>query len=902
MSEFEDKIEFTAAQSGDGRGAWFAGRFLFWESTPGVATIILVRLRQKIYKIFSFLAWLLLFAGWLSLVSWLVLHRETWLANPWQLLFFWRSFDPLILFFTLSLWLNLFLVYRHGLKQAALKKINYRLFEKKPSLKRARKIYDISSTYSDNARQALDDAYLLAVKLGQKEASVVHLFRTLLSHFEVQSLFIRLDVDAKRLVEMVDRHLVNEAAAKKSESGRGLSLLLDEVLVAAFLNAYKLKQNSVDVLNLILFCADKDEMLKEILYELEIDEDKIHNAVAWFRINRQLADNYRLYKRSAILKPGSNMNRSYTAIATPTLDRFSHDLTLKAKYGGLDVCVGRDREINSIFEAFTGGHHGVLLVGRPGTGKSTIIGGLAQLMVEENVPSFLKDKRLVELDAPLLVSGVSPADAAERLLTSIYEASRSGNIILYIDNLENLLGISTGSQESLDLSEILAEAVSRKNIYCLASSTIENYARYIEGKAIGELMTTVGIDEPDTNTAIRMLETKVGFLEAKYDVYIVYSALEHAVLMSDRYIHNQALPLKAFSLLEKAVIMTAKEDQAGPKKKKSSTDTVFCGREQVAAAVSELTGIPLTKVTETESEKLLNLEEEIHKRLVDQNEAVAAVAASLRRARVEIKDRKRPIASFLFLGPTGVGKTELAKAVSEIYFGDEDYLIRLDMSEYQSADSISKMIGDTDGGLGYLTEAARKKPFSLILFDEIEKANPDILNLFLQLLDDGRLTDGQGRTISFSESIIIATSNIGAVYIQDQIKANTPLDRIKQGLIDEHLNQHLRPELINRFDGIIVFKTLSEQDTFEIATLMLKKLKQKLSLRGINLKADRDGVAILAKEGYDPKFGARPLRRLLQEKIENDIANRILSGDISRRDTVLINNQAHIEIEKAKKL
>ena len=897
MADDNNKITFTDEPTSGGRGTWFLGRFLFWGMTPSAALILLDRSRDKLHKIFSFFAWLIIFSGWAALGWWLFINLEAVLANPLGLLFVWRRFDPLILYFLLSLWADLFLFYRWGLKRAARKKINYRLFNQEKLLRSSSKTYDISRAYSDEARRAIDDAYLLAVKLKQKEAGVLHLFRVLLRTKEIQALFIRLDAKAKRLVEMLDRHLFDIASKNKdASSGRGLSPALEEVLVLAFLDAYQLTQDSVDVLNLILFCADKDELLKEMLYELEIDEDKIRNTVAWFRVNRQLVENYRRYRQLAILKPSNNMNRSYTAIATPNLDRFSHDLTVRAKYGGLDVCVGREREINSIFEAFTGGHNGVLLVGRPGTGKSNIIGGLAQLMVEEKVPSFLKDKRLVEIDVPLLVSGVSPAEASERLLISIYEASRSGNIILYFDNLENLLGISTGSQESLDLSEVLAEAIGRKNVYCLAAATTENYARYIENKAIGSLMTTVGIHEPDTNTAIRMLETKVGFLEAKYDIYIVYSALEQAVVMSDRYLHDKALPLKAFNLLEKAVIMAAKEA------KSDVGGTAFCGREQVAAAISELTGIPVSKVSASESERLLNLETEIHKRLIDQVEAVEAVSASLRRARVELKDRRRPIASFLFLGPTGVGKTELAKSVSEVYFGDEDYLIRLDMSEYQSTDSVRKMIGDVDGTLGYLTEAVRKKPFSLILFDEIEKANPDILNLFLQLLDDGRLTDGQGRTISFSESIIIATSNIGAVYIQDQIKTAVPLNIIKQELIDNQLNQYLRPELINRFDGIIVFRPLSEEDIFAITGLMLKKLKKNLGLKGINLKADKDGVAALAKAGYDPKFGARPLRRLLQEKIENDIANRILAGEITRRDTIIINRRAKIEVEKAVKL
>jgi len=285
--------------------------------------------------------------------------------------------------------------------------------------------------------------------------------------------------------------------------------------------------------------------------------------------------------------------------------------------------------------------------------------------------------------------------------------------------------------------------------------------------------------------------------------------------------------------------------------------------------------------------------------MIGQEEAVAAVANALRRARAELRESKRPIASFLFLGPTGVGKTELAKTVSEVYFGSENYMIRLDMSEYQYADSVRKMIGDVNGINGYLTEAVRKKPFALILLDEIEKAHPDILNLFLQMLDDGRLTDGQGRTISFSEAIIIATSNIGALYIQEAIRNHVDTAIIKQNLIDNELNKVMRPELINRFDGLIVFKPLSEDNVFAITKLMLKKFKKNLEAQGIELKADREGVLLLSKLGYDPKFGARPLRRLLQERIEDSVAVKIINGELKRRDAVVINGRAEIEIEKA---
>jgi len=790
----------------------------------------------------------------------------------------------------------LFAVYIKSERRAGLKKIDYHIFnvDKKITKKSKLQKYNVAKTFSAEAFKAIEDAYLLAGKLRHENVEIIHLFRILLQYKEVQGLFIRLDIDAKKMVEMLDRRLIKPQGAEF----RGRSELaspLQEVLIEAFIDAYNLDQKSVDVLNLILFCYEKDKFLAEILYDLELDKDKIANAIEWFRVNKILLERYHNFKQLAILKPGKSMDRAYTAVATPTLDHFSHDLTLRAKAGGLDICVGRAKELTSIFEAFSGGHNGVLLVGHVGVGKSAIINGLAQLMVEEKVPKFLADKRLVELDVSGLVSGANPAQAEEKLLSALNEIARARNIILYIDNIENLIGISAGSKESLDLSEVLSEAINRRHLYCIASATMENYSRFIENKALGDIMTTIGVDEPNINQAIQILESKVGMLESKYNIYIVYSALEAAVKMASRYLHEKFLPLKAINLLESAALITARKTQNNPEK-------CFCSKEDVALAITELTGIPVQKVSVDERAKLLNLESEIHKRLIGQVEAVEAVSASLRRARAELKEGKRPIASFLFLGPTGVGKTELAKAVSETYFGDENYLIRLDMSEYQQADSVSKMIGDAHGALGYLTEAVRKKPFALVLLDEIEKAHPDILNLFLQLLDDGRLTDGQGRTISFTESIIIATSNIGALYIQEQIKLNTALNIIKQELIDNQLNKYMRPELINRFDGIIVFKPLDESNIFSIATLMLKKIKKNLAEKGIDLKADKDGVMILAREGYDPKFGARPLRRLLQDKIENEIANKILSGELKRRDIVIINNKAKIEIQKAEKL
>nr|MCU0680289.1 ATP-dependent Clp protease ATP-binding subunit [Planctomycetota bacterium] len=566
-----------------------------------------------------------------------------------------------------------------------------------------------------------------------------------------------------------------------------------------------------------------------------------------------------------------------------------------AKYGRLEMCVTRDKEMEAIFQAFASGQYGVLLVGENGVGKRTIIEGLAQLMVKEEVPKFFQDKRLAEIDLSRLISGASPAEAQERLLSCINEALISGNVILYIENLQNIMGISSGGEGSLDLSEVLANAIKSQGLYCLATINRESYTKHVEDKSLGDIMTTVGVSEPVNDQAIQMIESKVGFWEGKHKVYFSYDAIEQAVKMTSRYFNDKFLPEKAINILTATAVKVAQrraKDGRGP----------LCSKEEVAEVISDITKIPVNKITQKEGEKLLHLEAVIHERMIDQEEAVSAVASSLRRARTELRESKRPIASFLFLGPTGVGKTELAKSVADVYFGDENAMVRLDMSEYQLAGSVNKMIGDADGTLGYLTEAVRKKPFSLVLLDEIEKSHPDVLNLFLQMMDDGRLTDGQGRTINFTNSIIIATSNIGALYIQDEVNKNTDIEIIKRNLIENQINKVMRPELINRFDGVIVFKPLTLSNVYDIAKLLLKKLATNLEIKGISLRVSEDGLRKVAELGYDPQFGARPLRRVIQDKVENQIANIFLAGNLKRRDTVVINNQGEIEIEKGANL
>ncbi len=877
----------------------FANQKLYWGWPLHRAVIYLKRSRKKINKVVLFFCYLLVLTGWAALIWWFYMQfslKET--PGILETLMFWQHKSWLILVFLVSLFFDLFLIYRLNEQKAKKVRIKYPRNQQEaqitpiPRKQGSGGSFDVAKSFSDETLNIIEDAYLLSKKLNQPEMTVRHIFWALLSDPIVRGLFIRLDVDGQKLIDKLKKYLVSD---EKKSDGKGLIWSVEKLFIKAYIDAYQYKQEAVESFNLLALCLEHDRLLEEILYEFEVDQSKINNVVHWHRVDQQSLENRKSFSKLAQLKPGSGMNKSYTAVATPTLNQFSHDLTLKAKYNQFDICVGRDKEISAIFQAWQTGQAGVLLVGNPGVGKRTVVEGLAQLMVREEVPRFLKDKRLVELDVSRLVSGADASQAQERLLNCLHEVNRARNIILFVENIENLSGISAGKEESLELSEVLSDALSRRALFFVSTVSKQNYSRFIENSALGQEATTVGIKEPEIDQAIQMVESKISALEGHYGIYFSYSAISKAVIMTDRYIQGKFLPSKAIDLIQATAVRVHQRCQRDSKQ-------CICSKQDVAKVISEKTGIPADKISEDESYKLLHLEEYIHERLIDQVEAVSAVAASLRRARAEVRDSSRPIANFLFLGPTGVGKTELAKSVADVYFGDEKYMVRLDMSEYQHPDSVKKMIGDVDGVLGYLTEAVRKKPFSLILLDEIEKAHPDILNLFLQMMDDGRLTDGQGRTINFSSSIIIATSNAGSLYIQKAVKEKVELPIIRQALIDEHLNQVMRPELINRFDGIIVFKPLSQNDIIEITKLMLKKIGKRLKLKGIFIDYTEEGVKILATQGYDPKFGARPLRRLLQDKIENEVANLILAGKIRRRDTLFIDKKANLKVEKGKDL
>ncbi len=753
--------------------------------------------------------------------------------------------------------------------------------------------FNLEEVLTSSSREAVEGAFFFGRKLKAGEILPIHLLFQLIYNSSIRRMLRRLNVDFSLFNTKATRLL--KATSDFSQKGLSFSLGFKKLVFKAYTYAFHLGEERVYPEDLFLAMIETSENLTQLFDELGFTIQKIRNVVAWIRFRRKLVALSRAFRVQALFKPKSTMNRALTARPTPILDSFSNDLTLLARAGLLFPLIDRERELENIITVLQRAEGNVLLIGEAGVGKTAIIEGLAQQMVIEDVPEILQDKRLVNLNIGKLAAD---PEAGLRLANIIDEIDKSGNIILVIEGIGNLMSTLAGGtgRESVDLAEILEPALRSPTVHVIGTAHPDEYAREIRLKTGFERrFQTLKIEEPETDDAIQILEAKSMLIEAAQKVFFSYDAIERAVKLSDEYIKGRFLPAKALDILEEVAVKVAS----------SRRENRIVSGEDVAKLITAKTSIKVTKITEEESEKLLHLEEEIHKRLVDQDEAVKMVANALRRARAQFRDEERPIVNLLFLGPTGVGKTELAKQVARVYFGGEERVVRLDMSEYQDADSVGNLIGapaGTGGGGGYLTEQVRQHPFTLLHLDEIEKAHPDILNLFLQVMEDGRLTDSRGHTVDFTNVILIGTSNAGTQFIQDGIKEGKPLQEIKEELMDSVLKDIFRPEFLNRFDGIIVFRPLTIKEVFEIAKIMIKELGDRLESKGIHVKATDEAVMELAEAGFDPKFGARPLRRVIQERVDNVIAREIVSGNLKRRDTVLLKPGGVVEIKKAERI
>ncbi|MGV3464704.1 MAG: ATP-dependent protease ATP-binding subunit ClpC [Heyndrickxia sp.] len=645
-----------------------------------------------------------------------------------------------------------------------------------------------------------------------------------------------------------------------------------------------------------------------------------------------------------------NQGGSPSSANTPTLDSLARDLTAIAREETLDPVIGRSKEIQRVIEVLSRRtKNNPVLIGEPGVGKTAIAEGLAQQIVNNEVPETLRDKRVMTLDMGTVVAGTKyRGEFEDRLKKVMDEIRQAGNIILFIDELHTLIGAG-GAEGAIDASNILKPSLARGELQCIGATTLDEYRKYIEkDAALERRFQPIQVDEPSAEESILILKGLRDRYEAHHRVSITDEAIEAAVKLSDRYISDRFLPDKAIDLIdeagskvrlrsyttppslkeleakleeikkekdaavqsqefEKAASLRDSEQRLREKleetkkswKEKQGQENSEVTVEDIANVVSSWTRIPVSKLAQTESERLLNLEEILHSRVIGQEEAVKAISKAVRRARAGLKDPKRPIGSFIFLGPTGVGKTELARALAEAMFGDEDAMIRIDMSEYMEKHSTSRLVGSPPGYVGFeeggqLTEKVRRKPYSVILLDEIEKAHPDVFNILLQVLEDGRLTDSKGRTVDFRNTVVIMTSNVGAEalkrnkFVGFNIQDSNQDYKDMKGKVMDELKKAFRPEFLNRVDETIVFHALEKDQLKQIVTLMSEELVKRLKEQKIELEISETAKEKIAQEGYDPEYGARPLRRAIQKYIEDRLSEELLKGVILEGQHVVI--------------
>lgn len=803
---------------------------------------------------------------------------------------------------------------------------------------------DISELLSKRATETLAEAVQIAQKKKQKNIDTEHLLFGLTQRDEVmERIFKELDIDKEELANYLDGQMTEG----NYEGDRpGFTPRAKRVLEIAFQEAQELGHNYIGSEHLFLGLIREGEGLAaQTLQKYGISHTKARQVVV------------------KIIGEGDKAGTKVKEKSvTPTLDKYSRDLTKLAREGKIDPVIGRSDEITRVVEILARRKkNNPVLIGEPGVGKTAIAEGLAQRIATENVPAILKGKRVQALDIGMLLAGSKyRGEFEERAKKVISEVEKAGrDIILFIDELHTIVG--SGAQEGqLDLSNMLKPSLARGDLQVIGATTLSEYKKYIEkDAALERRFQSILVEEPTVDQTIEILKGIRDRYEAHHRVKISDEALIFAAELSDRYIKDRFLPDKAIDIVDEAAShvrldVTSEPEELRKKKteikkieserealsrankhkeaaklkqkietlkekikpleeewnKKKGTGTPEVTKVHIAEVVARATGIPVSELKEEEKEKLIHLEERIHERIVGQNEAVKAISEAIRRARVGLKNPNRPVASFIFLGPTGVGKTEVARAVAALIFGDEEAITRLDMSEYMERHAVARLIGAPPGYVGYeeggqLTEQVRRHPYSVILLDEIEKAHPDVFNSLLQILEDGRLTDGKGRTVDFKNTIIIATSNIGADMILEHLKDEGK--KIKEGVIKfkkdtklkktweelkkdlmEELKRVFRPEFINRVDDIIVFHALDEKQLLSIVNLEIAKSAQLLRGQGIELEVSDNAKKKLAELGYDPQFGARPLKRVIQREIETKLADKILAGEFKAKDMVKV--------------
>ena len=707
---------------------------------------------------------------------------------------------------------------------------------------------------------------------------------------------------------------------------------IDSLLRAASSEADRFRDEFVGTEHLLIAIAgERDGEAAGILKEFAIDQEKIYRALQDIRGGQRITD--------------PRAESKYRA-----LEKYSRDLTELARQGKLDPVIGRDEEIRRVIQVLTRRtKNNPVIIGEVGVGKTAIAEGLAQRIVADDVPNSLKGRRVIALDIGALVAGSKYRGEFEERLKAVMDEIRraQGEIVLFIDELHTVVGAGA-AEGAIDASNMLKPALARGELQCVGATTLDEYREHVEkDRALERRFQPVFIDEPSVEDTIEILKGLRPRYEAHHKIQISDSALEAAAKLSQRYISDRYLPDKAIDLIDEAASKIRIDTESAPSDVKSleqklkqlideeeaasqrgdyeqaanlkiqrlglekeyeetrskwlqeeKIDNVV-GEETIAELVAKWTGIPVSRMLEGETEKLIHMEEGLHRRVIGQDEAVTAISDAIRRARAGLKDPKRPIGSFIFLGPTGVGKTELARALAEFLFDKEEAMVRLDMSEYMEKHTVSRLIGAPPGYIGYeeggqLTEAVRRRPYKVILFDEVEKAHPDVFNVLLQILEDGRLTDGHGRTVDFKNTVVIMTSNLGSREFQrgslgfrQEAQSMSEQKRL-QSSIESALKQTFRPEFLNRIDEIIIFQPLTEEQIREIVDLMMKEVQARIEDRKITVVLTEEAKSWLAGEGFDPNFGARPLKRTIQREVETPLSRKILLGEFEEGDKVKV--------------
>ena len=812
--------------------------------------------------------------------------------------------------------------------------------------------------FTKSGEKVLEIANEIAIELGHNYIGTEHILYGLVS-----------EGNGVACKVLENQNIVPENVIEKIEELIGVNTMTKTVVMGftprtkriienAFLEAKRLNSDYIGTEHLLIgIMKEGDSVAVRIMLDLGLDPDELYQD-----INQVLTD-FENYTNT-----NNNKSESKNSFnSTQTLNQYGTDLTKQAQEGKLDPVIGRQNETDRVIEILSRRtKNNPCLIGEPGVGKTAVIEGLAQKIVSGNVPEILKDKRVVTLDISSMVAGAKyRGDFEERRKKCLNEVKKEKDIILFIDEIHTIVGAGA-AEGAIDAANILKPLLARGEIQIVGATTLSEYRKHIEkDSALERRFQTIIVDEPSIEDCKKILAGLRDKYEAHHNVKITDSAIDSAVELSSRYINDRFLPDKAIDLIDeasaKARLKTTIEPENIKKiqleieevekekeeavniqdfekaaklrdevkklkekldkenlawKEKTSKKIVNIGKDEIAEVIARWTGIETSKITESESEKLKKLEEELHKRVVGQEEAVSAVSKAIRRSRVGLKDPNRPIGSFLFLGPTGVGKTELTKALAECLFGNENSMIRVDMSEFMEGHSVSKLIGSPPGYVGYdeaggLTEKVRRKPYSVVLFDEIEKAHPDVMNMLLQILDDGRLTDNQGRTVNFKNTVIIMTSNVGARLITDKKtlgfsgingendnSAKIENENIKKDVMQE-AKKEFKPEFLNRIDEIIVFHKLSREDISQIINNMLKSVQERMKKQDISFEVDSNAKELIEKEGTDLNYGARPLRRAIQNLIEDKIAEGILNDEIKpKKKVTLTAKNEKIEIVK----